>query len=473
MNKDCNILINQEQNVELTTTETTNKQNFSLDFKKSLPWVIFVVFLGVLNETVFNVATPSIATQFGLQPSGASLVITSFMIFFGVGSVIYGKMSDTYRLKPLIIIGLLIYCGGSLFGFLAHENYSLVIAARIIQGAGCSAISALMMVIIARYISPENRGKAFGILGSTVAFSEGIGPAIGGFVSANYHWAFLFLIPLFTLLSIPFFYKVLPDEMPGNGKVDFLGAALLVIGVASLILYITEPRWPFIVIGVALLGWFAVHIRQSEQPFIEPAMFVKRKYIIGVLSGFVLFCTGMGILFMTPLMLSHVHQLSTDVIGWILFPGSMSVIAFGAAGGSLADKRGNPFVLLLGLFLLIISVLTISLLVEKSQWLISAALLPTFIGLSFIKTAVSNSVTQTLEMDEIGVGMGLYGLASFLSEAVGTALVGKALDKRILDFSLLPTVTEPSAYMYSNMFLVFVFFILFGGAVYMSVFRRG
>ena len=76
-------------------------------------------------------------------------------------------------------------------------------------------------------------------------------------------------------------------------------------------------------------------------------------------------------------------------------------------------------------------------------------------------------------MDEIGVGMGLYGLASFLSEAVGTALVGKALDKRMLDFSLLSTVTEPSAYMYSNMFLVFVFFILFGGTVYMSVFRRG
>ena len=139
----------------------------------------------------------------------------------------------------------------------------------------------------------------------------------------------------------------------------------------------------------------------------------------------------------------------------------------------MADKRGNPFLLLLGLFLLIISVLTISLLVEKSQWLISAALLPTFIGVSFIKTAISNSVTQTLAIEEIGVGMGLFGLASFLSEAVGTALVGKALDKQMFDFSLLPTLAEPSAYMYSNMFLVFVFFILFGGTVYMSVFRRG
>jgi DHA2 family metal-tetracycline-proton antiporter-like MFS transporter len=215
-----------------------------------------------------------------------------------------------------------------------------------------------------------------------------------------------------------------------------------------------------------------VHIRRIEQPFIEPALFLKRKFIIVILSGFILFGTGMGVLFMMPLMLNQVHQLTPDAIGWILFPSSMSVIIFGAVGGRLADRRGNLFVLYFGLFLLIISLLTISQLINKTPWLISGALLPAYAGISFIKTAVSNSVTQTLDTQEIGVGMGLFSLTSFLSEAVGTALVGKTLDNRMLEFSLFPTITEPSYFVYSNILFVFVVLILLGGVVYKLAFRN-
>lgn len=443
-----------------------------LKIEKALPWLVLIVFFGVLNETVFNVATPSIAQQFGLQPSGVSLVVTSFMIFFGVGSVVYGKLSDIYQIKRLIVIGLLIYCGGSLLGFLEHTNYVMVIVARIIQGAGGSAIAALIMVIIARYISPDDRGKAFGIVGSTVAFSEGIGPVVGGFISGNYHWSFLFIIPLFTLLAIPFFHKVLPDDIPCQGKVDVLGAALLVLGLAVFMLYFSEPNWFFIVIGFMFIALFVIHIRRIEQPFIEPALFMKRKFISGVLAGFILFSIGMGVLFMMPLMLSHVYQLSPDAIGWILFPGSLSVIIFGAVGGRMADQRGNYFVLHLGLFLFVISFITILILLNKSPWLMCGALLPAYIGISFVKTAVSNSVTQTLESQEIGIGMGLFSLTSFFAEAVGTAFVGKALDSQVLNVSLLPTVNEPIT-VYSNILLIFILFTFLGGAVYKTAFHRG
>lgn len=470
MKKDLKGFNDQENNIAqqgMTIAEVAIQQYDTLDMGKALPWMIFVVFFGVLNETVFNIAMPSIAEQFGLQPSGVSLVITSFMIFFAIGSVIYGKLSDTYQIKKLIIIGLLIYSSGSILGFIAYESYLMVVGARIIQGVGGSAISALMMVIIARHISQEDRGKAFGIVGSTVAFSEGVGPVVGGVISGSYHWSFLFLIPLFTLLAIPFFYKNLPNERLGKGKVDILGATLLVIGLVLVSLYFSEPNWLFIIVGLLFLVWFMVHIRRSHAPFIEPVLFTRGKFISVILSGFILFGTGMGILFMMPFMLYHVHQLTPDRIGWILFPGSMSVIIFGAVGGILADRRGNPLVLYLGVFLLMSSLLAILLLIDGTSWLISGALLLTYVGISFIKTAVSNSVTQTLEMEEIGIGMGMFSLTSFLSEAVGTMIIGKTLENQMFNISLFSLANDPATFVYSNILLILIASSLLGGAVYM------
>ena len=79
-----------------------------IDARKALPWIVFLVFFGVLNETVFNVSTPAIARQYTLSPSGVSWVMTTFIVFFGLGSVIYGKLSDIFSLKRLIVIGVLV-----------------------------------------------------------------------------------------------------------------------------------------------------------------------------------------------------------------------------------------------------------------------------------------------------------------------------------------------------------------------------
>ncbi|KIL39162.1 tetracycline resistance protein [Gordoniibacillus kamchatkensis] len=448
-------------------------QTVSFDLKKTVPWILFVIFFGVLNETVFNVSTPKIAEQYALQPSGVSWVVTSFILTFGIGSVIYGKLSDMISLKKLITIGMLIYNVASLLGFALQASYPLVIAARALQGAGAAAIPALIMVIIVRYFRVEDRGKVFGMLNSTAAFSVGVGPVIGGFISSRLHWSLLFLLPLFTLIAIAFFRRVLPDEAPKPGKVDIPGAVLLALGLGLLILYLTDTRPYYLIVSLALLLWFGLHIRRAEEPFIDPSLFAKRKFIRGVLAGFILFCTVMGIMFVIPLMLNGVHGLSTGAIGWILFPGAISAVVFGTVGGTLADRRGNPFVVYVGLGLLTASLVLMSALAGQTPWLTSGALLLTYVGFSFIQTALANSVSQTLAPEETGVGMGLFNLVGFLSGAVGTALVGKVLDKRLLDFSLLPTVTLPSAFLYSNLPLVFAVVILLGGAVYTSAYRRG
>jgi DHA2 family metal-tetracycline-proton antiporter-like MFS transporter len=454
------------------STHSSESTGASLDLRKTAPWIIFIIFFGVLNETVFNVSTPKIADQYHLTPSGVSWVLTTFIIFFGIGSVVYGKLSDIYSLKRLIVIGIIVYNVGSILGILCQAWYPVVIAARAIQGAGASAIPALIMVVVAKYFSPDDRGKVFGILNSTVAFAIGIGPVIGGFISANYHWSFLFLIPLFTLISIPFFRKVLPDEEVREGKVDIPGGSMIGLSIASLVLFLTDPQWYYLLIGVVLMIWFIIHIRRVEQPFIEPSLLSNRLFRSGLIVGFILFCTVMGIMFVMPLMLSGLKGMSTSAIGWVLFPGAISAVVFGPIGGSLADKRGNNFVITIGIVLLALSLLLISSFLGFNTWLVSGAMVLTYIGFSFVQTALASSVSLTLGMHQTGVGMGLFNLVGFISGAVGTAVVGRILDKKLLDFPMNPFVKNTEAYLYSNLLLVFVVVIFIGGIVFFGSYGR-
>jgi DHA2 family metal-tetracycline-proton antiporter-like MFS transporter len=111
-----------------------------IDAGKALPWVVFLIFFAVLNETVFNVSTPAIAGRFGLSASGVSWVMTAFIVFFAMGSVIYGRLSDIFSIKRLLTIGVCMYAGGSALGFALQSFYLGVIVARAVQGAGASAL---------------------------------------------------------------------------------------------------------------------------------------------------------------------------------------------------------------------------------------------------------------------------------------------------------------------------------------------
>jgi len=443
-----------------------------LDLKRTVPWIVFVVFFAVLNETVFNVSTPAIAHQFALTPSGVGWVMSSFIVFFGIGSVIYGRLSDIFSLKRLIVIGILVYSAGSVIGFALQSSYPAVIAARAIQGAGASAIPALITVVVARYFPVSERGKVFGFITSTVAFAIGVGPVIGGFVSGTFHWSFLFVVPLFTLIAIPFFRKVLPDEPRREGKIDILGAGLVAGGVGSLILYLSFLRWYFLVASLALLAGFVVDILTHRSPFIEPGMFRNAMFRKRVIVGFILFSVVTGVLFVIPLMLSAIDGLTTSQIGLVLFPGALSAVVFGTIGGNLADKRGNTFVITVGLALLLASYLLLSVVVGYSPWFVAASLVLTYIGFSLAQTALVNSVSQILQPHETGVGMGLFNLVSFVSAAVGTALVGRYLGSGWTGFWHNPLVAESKAFPYSNLLTIFALFVVLAGVVYWGSRRK-
>jgi DHA2 family metal-tetracycline-proton antiporter-like MFS transporter len=457
--------------MKIVESQTQSVSDYS-EIKKSVPWIYYVIFFAVLNESVFNVSTPSIAKQFGLDASGVSWVVTIFFIVFGIGMVIFGKLSDMYSVKKLITIGIVLYSLGSILGFILQSWYPAVIVSRAIQGAGGSAIPALIFVMVARFFTAEERGKMFGIITSTVSFAIGIGPVLGGYIAGSFHWAYLFLVSIPVVIAIPFFQKFLPKEPRRAGKLDVVGAVLLGVVVSMLILFTTESSWLYLLIALAALILFIVQIRRAKEPFVEPSLFINPLYRNGLIIGFLIFGTVMSVMFVIPLMLSKMYGLNTENIGLIMFPGAISAVIFGKVAGNMTVKRGSHFVVYLGLSLIAVSLLLQSSTIGLWVWYIGAALVMMYIGFSFMQTALTESITQILPVQQIGVGMGFFNMTSTISGAVVTALVAKVMEKELLAFPLHPLITDSHAYLYGNLILILSLVVVASTLLYFLSFGK-
>jgi len=450
----------------------TSYSQSTLRHNQILIWLCVLSFFSVLNEMVLNVSLPDIAHEFGISPASANWVNTAFMLTFSVGTAVYGKLSDLLGIRKLLLFGIMVNCLGSVIGFVGHSSFPILILARFIQGSGAAAFPALVMVLVARYIPKENRGKAFGLIGSIVAMGEGVGPAIGGMVAHYIHWSYLLLIPTITIITVPYLIQLLKKEERVRGYFDIAGIIFMSMGIVFFMLFTTSYQFYFLIISILSFLIFIKHIRKAPDPFVAPALGKNVSFMIGVLCGGLMFGTVAGFVSMVPYMMKEVHQLSTVAIGsGIIFPGTMSVIIFGYIGGLLVDRKGSLLVLTIGVAFISIGFLTAALFLETTPWLMTVVVVFVFGGLSFTKTVISTIVSSSLNEHEAGAGMGLLNFTSFLSEGTGIAIVGGLLSVHLLDSRLLPTITDPSSYLYSNMLLLFTGIIISSWMVTLKVYK--
>jgi MFS transporter, DHA2 family, metal-tetracycline-proton antiporter len=144
----------------------------------------------------------------------------------------------------------------------------------------------------------------------------------------------------------------------------------------------------------------------------------------------------------------------------------LSSVFAGPIAGRLADRKGNRFVVAIGLSFLLSGILFLSFMLGVAPLAVASSLFLIYIGFSLFQTAMINSVSQTLSIDETGAGMGVFNLVSIISGAVGTALVGKILDGKWFEFTLLPRLSDLNGDAYSNILLAFSLVVVLGAAVY-------
>lgn len=248
----------------------TQAQQQSAD--KVLRILVFTLMITVMSATMFNIVLPQIRADFDLSFSQVSWVTSAFLLIYAVGTVMYGKLADSYKLKNLLTFGLILFAIGSLIGFFAH-NYAMVLLGRIVQAAGAAVIPATSSIIPVRYFPQERRGRALGISMTGLAIGSALGPVLSSLLVSLLDWRWLFCMPLFTLFALPYFRKYLEEEERASVKMDWIGGGLLAVTIALLLLAISNQSLLLALGCIISFLLFLVRIRTTSEPFIRPGLF--------------------------------------------------------------------------------------------------------------------------------------------------------------------------------------------------------
>ncbi|WP_342471346.1 MFS transporter [Metasolibacillus sp. FSL H7-0170] len=418
---------------------------------KLLITLMFTLIISVMNATAFNIVIPQVSEAFRMTTAQGSWITSIYILVFAIGTVIYGKLADIYKLKNLVTVGFILCAVGSIIGASA-QVFPLVLTGRFIQAAGASVSPAIAMIIPVRYFSQEERGRALGIASIGTALGSVVGPIVSALTVSVFGWRWLFYISILFLFTIPFFRKYLEDDQKKRTRFDWQGGGIFAAAIALVMLSITKEVWQFALIGIVMLSLFIIRIHLAADPFIQPTLLKNKRYTLGLAIAFLTNGTGYSIFFLSPLLLFNVNHLDPGLIGLTMVPAALVTALFSFKSGKLADTKGNAYVFNIGTALLVTFFLLVILFVGASHIFISLFLIFGNLGHTFITIALFNAISRTLSAQEAGLGMGLLAMLNFISNAIAAAIFSKMVDMQFLQIWN-PLNHSQNSIRYSNIFL--------------------
>jgi DHA2 family metal-tetracycline-proton antiporter-like MFS transporter len=389
-------------------------------------WTIGL-FIVVMNTTMFNVSIPSIIGDLGITADMGSWIISSYSIGYALSTVIYSRLSDVVPIRRLLTVGLTILGLSSILGIFAH-HFQALLTARILQSAGAGAMAGLGLVLAARYIPSERRGRAIAMISAGSAMAFGLGPIVGGLISEYIGWNGLFAVTCLILAILPALLRLLPKENFVAARFDILGALLTVVNAATLLIAVTQQSFVWLAFSILSFIAHARHLRKAKEPFINPELMKEKGYRKLLAIGFCTLVVNLGNLFLMPLMLAHLFDQSAMNIGLMIAPGAILSAVLTRFVGRWIDRYGNLRFLLIG-HVILTAVLAF--------YIINLSASPTVIlfGYLFFSPAFSatiaslnNETTQILPRRLIGTGMGLMQLLQFFGGSISVAVCGLLLE---------------------------------------------
>ncbi|USK26880.1 MFS transporter [Bacillus sp. CMF21] len=415
--------------------------------------LMFTLIISAMSGLMFNIVLPDISKDFNLSISQVSWFSSAYALIYAIGTVTYGKLADSYKLKNLLTFGLILFAIGSLVGLIS-QTFWLALVGRCLQAMGAAAIPATAMLIPVHYIAPDRRGSALGMAAVGLAIGSALGPVISALIVGVAHWRWLFCIPLLILFTLPFYRKYLKDEKQGVfEKFDWFGGGLLAVAVTLFLLGVTNGTWWFMIGGVLSLVFFIARIRTVADPFVQPKLFENKEYILVLTLAFLINGIGFSLYFLSPLLLSQVQQLTSSWIGFAMVPAAVASAILGRKGGKLADLKGNSHLFFVASVSLLTCFILLSTFTGSSPFFIAMFLIFGNVGQSFMLIAMSNAISRTLPKDQVGVGMGLFSMMNFIAGGMATGVYSWVVDIGS-DVLWNPLNINQNGFIYSNIFFV-------------------
>ena len=416
----------------------------TLEMSSKRRWAVTIgvmtgMFIAALEATVVGTAMPTvIATLGGLNHY--SWVFSAYLVTSTVTVPVWGKLSDLYGRRLLYQIGIGVFLLGTLLSGFSDSMTQLIIF-RAIQGLGAGALIPLGMTIIGDIYTLEERAKMQAYFSGVWGISSVIGPVIGGFITDQLSWRWVFFInlPIGVVAALIMGFALKEPKVHAKPKIDYAGATLLMAAISLLILAMVEGGGSLaelfafhnlLLFGVSivLLGLFAWVEKRAADPIIPFELFNNRIVSVAVAAGFLAGVAMFGAISFIPLFAQGALGATATEAGSLLTPLMLSWISMSIIGGRILLKTGFRPITIVGFAILTIGFIFLASFQRETPrfWLyFDLVLIGMGLGLTMLTLLIA--VQQAVERTKLGVVTSLNQFSRAIGGAFGVAIMGVVL----------------------------------------------
>jgi MFS transporter, DHA2 family, multidrug resistance protein len=416
------------------------------------PWIIalavtLATFMEVLDTSIANVALPHIAGSLSAGQDESTWVLTSYLVSNAIILPLSGWLSSIIGRKNFYMSCVALFTISSFMCGLA-PNLAILIVCRVLQGVGGGGLQPSEQAILADTFPPAKRGMAFAVYGMAVVTAPAIGPTLGGWITDNFSWRWIFFINIpVGILSILLTSRLIQDppyflrRKLSETHIDFVGLGFVALGLGTLQVVLDKGQrddWfeshfilTLTLIAVASLIFVVIWEWRHKDPIIDLHLFRDRTFGVSNLLMFMLGFALLGSTLLLPLFSQTLLGYTAEQAGLALMPGGFTIILLLPLVGFLLSKYTPRWLLLFGLVMLSLSLfhmtgfdLDIDFRTVALARVVQAA------GMAFLFVPINTAAYAFLPREKNNAASGLMNLARNIGGSVGISVVTTMLDRR-------------------------------------------
>jgi EmrB/QacA subfamily drug resistance transporter len=398
--------------------------------------VSFGLFMIMLDNTIVNVALPSIQRELHIGISELEWVVNGYALTFAVLMLTGGKLADLFGRRFIFIVGLVIFTGASLACGLA-PNANFLIGARVVQGVGSALMNPATLSIITATFPPRQRGMAIGIWAGVSALALAIGPLVGGVITQHISWSWIFFINVpVGILAIVVARFVIKEsrDTSAEQRLDLPGLLTSAIGLFALIYALIEANtygWTsarilgfFALAVIGLVAFVVLELRQRV-PMLDLSLF-RNPIFAGANAIMLLVALAMfGVFFYVSLYVQNVLGYSPTQAGATFLPMTLCIVFLAPIAGRFTDRYGPRWLIAAGMTLVAGSLVIFAQLdLNSTFWNIFPGLLIGGAGMAMAMAPTTATAMHAVPVDKAGVGSAVLNSMRQVGGSLGIALMG-------------------------------------------------
>jgi EmrB/QacA subfamily drug resistance transporter len=396
----------------------------------------FALFMIMLDNTVVNVALPSIQRSLHATTSALEWTVNAYTLTFAVLLVTGGRLGDIFGRRRMFLFGVAVF-GAASFMIGLSQSDTWLIAFRAVQGVGAGFMMPATLSIITNTFDAHERGRAIGTWAGVSAMALAIGPVVGGLFVQDISWQSIFFlnVPVAALaIAVTLFAARESRDETAERTIDLPGVATLTIGLATLVLGLVQSNtWGFgsaRVIGlfavavIALAAFAAIELR-SRVPMVDFSFFRSRSFFGANVVAFIVSFAMLAMFFFVALYMQDILHYSPLQAGLRFLPATCLIMVVAPIAGRLADRVGPRPLMTGGLVSVAASMFLLTrITVHADYGMLAVSLVLMGIGMGFVMSPMSTAAMNSVDRAKAGVASGIISMTRMVGGTFGVAVMG-------------------------------------------------